>query len=294
MKKIINLSAVILVLFITNCSSDESSDTVENEIIVIDDSEDNEEEDNNNDTNTAAGTLDGLQNWKLNAYSGTLNLNSSDNGLIYVDNANKSDNNSWFYYENGYAYFKTYAGNPTSSGSNNPRTELRELTADGSDIIHWNGTTNTEHSMKWRVRVDDLPPSGKVCFGQIHAESGSPFDDVIRVQVFGDNGQNSGNVDLRVNGYVTEALLGSGQTVTNFDFQLDTEYYFEITMKNKIVKFYALDANGERVITLFTSGEVNSTQNYFKAGNYLQSTQSSHYNSSVYGLVGIKTLEVTH
>lgn len=249
--------------------------------------------DGNND-GTAAGVLGGLQNWKLNAYSGTLNVNSSNNGLNYVDNASKNDNNSWFYDANGYAYFKTYPGNPTSGGSSNPRTELRELTANGNSNINWDGTTNTEHSMKWKVRVDDLPPSGKLCFGQIHAESGSPFDDVIRVQVQGNSGQNSGEVDLRINGYVSEELLGGGVTISNFTFNMDTEYYFELTMKNKIVKLYSLNANGSRNSTLFTSGSVNSDGNYFKAGCYLQSTRSSHSSSSVYGLVGIKALTVSH
>ena len=284
------LTTLVVVLFTVSCSSDETTNPEVNEPIIIID----EEPDPEPEPNTAAGVLNGLQNWKLNAYSGSLNVNSSNNGLNYVDNASKTDNDSWFYDANGYAYFKTYAGNPTSGGSTNPRTELRELTANGSSVIHWNGTTSTEHAMKWRVRVDNLPPSGKVCFGQIHAESGSPFDDVIRVQVQGNNGQNSGVVDLRILGYVTEDLLGSGQTISSFNFELNTEYYFEITMENKIVKLYVLDSNGTRTSTLFTSGAVNSTQNYFKAGNYLQSTQSSHSNSNTFGLVGIKTLTVSH
>ncbi len=248
-----------------------------------------------NDDGTAAGVLGGLQNWKLNAYSGTLNVNNSNNGLSYVDNASKNDNNSWFYDANGWAYFKTYPGNPrSSSNTSNPRTELREMTSNGSTEILWDGTTGTEHSMKWTVRVDDLPPSGKVCFGQIHAESGSPFDDVIRIQVQGDAGQNSGEVDLRINGYASEELLGGGVTISNFTFNMDTSYSFELTMKNKIVRLYALNSSGSRTSTLFTSGSINSDANYFKAGSYLQSTKSSHYGSSVYGLVGIKSLSVSH
>lgn len=245
---------------------------------------------------TAAGVLNGLQNWKLNAYTGNLNVsNSNDNGLNYDDSASKNDNNDWFYESNGYAYFKCYPGNPTSTNNTqNPRSELRELTSNGSTEINWDGTTNTEHSMKWKVRIDDLPPSGKVCFGQIHAESGSQFDDVIRVQVQGSSGQNSGEVDLRINGYVTEELLGSGQTISNFTFNMDTEYYFELTMRNEVVRLYSLNSNGTRNSTLFTSGDVDSDGNYFKAGCYLQSTQSSHHSSNTFGLVGIKELTVSH
>lgn len=249
----------------------------------------------NNSGGSASDILGGLTNWKLNAYSGTLNTSSSDNDLNYVDNASKSDNSNWLYASNGWAYFKTYPGNPTSSsGTSNPRTELREMVSNGSTEIHWDGTTSTEHSMKWTVRVDDLPPSGKVCFGQIHAESGSSYDDVVRIQVQGNSGQNSGGVTLRINGYVTEDLLGAGVSIDNFTFNMDTSYSFELTMQNKIVKLYALNSSGSRSSTLFTSGSVNSDANYFKAGCYLQSTSSNDSGSSVYGLVGINYLSVSH
>lgn len=241
---------------------------------------------------TAANILGGLTNWKLNAYSGSLNVSSSNNGLSYVDNASKSDNSNWFYASNGYAYFKTYPGNPTSGGSSNPRTELREMTSNGSTEIYWDGTTSTEHSMKWRLRVDDLPPSGKLCFGQIHSNSDT-YDDILRVQVEGNSGQNSGAVTLRLLGYATEDLLGSGQSIS-FNFNMDTAYSFELTMQNKIVKLYALNSSGSRTSTLFTSGTINSDENYFKAGCYLQSTSSSDSGSSTYGLVGISSLSVSH
>ena len=244
-------------------------------------------------TTVAKDNLGGLTNWKLNAYTGTLNVSSTNNGLTYVDDASKNDNDSWFYGANGYAYFKVYPGNATSSGSSNPRTELREMNAAGTAVLNWDGSANIEHKMKWKVRVDNLPASGKLCFGQIHS-TGSTYDDVIRVQVQGTNGQSSGGVTLRILGYATETLLGSGQSVSSFTFNMKTEYYFELTMQNQIVKLYALDANGARTATLFTSGAVNSNSNYFKAGNYSQSTVSSDYGSSTFGLVGISFLSVSH
>lgn len=240
-------------------------------------------------SSSASSILGGLANWKLNAYSGTLNVNSSNNGLTYVDNASKSDNSNWFYGSNGYAYFKTYPGNPTSGGSSNPRTELRQM--NGSSEVYWDGTTNTEHSMKWKFRIDDLPPSGKLCFGQIH-ERDDDYDDIIRVQCQGSAGQNSGSIDLRILGYVTEEIEGQGRTI-NFNFNMDTEYYFELAMKNSVVKLYELNSSGNRVQTLFTSVDIgDADENYFKAGCYLQSTSSSHSNSSTYGLVGIKSITV--
>ena len=244
-------------------------------------------------TTVAKDILGGLTNWKLNAYTGTLNVSSANNGLTYVDDASKNDNPSWFYGANGYAYFKVYAGNPTSSGSSNPRTELREMNAAGTAVYNWDGSSGTEHKMKWKVRVDNLPPSGKLCFGQIHSTTGV-FDDVIRVQVQGSSGQSSGLVTLRILGYATETLLGSGQSIAGFSFNMNTEYFFELTMQNQIVKLYALDASGTRTSTLFTSGAVNSNSNYFKAGNYSQSTVSSDFGSSTFGLVGIGFISVSH
>lgn len=226
--------------------------------------------------------------WKLNGYSGSLSVGSSDNGLNYADNASTSESH-FFFEKDGYAAFRCYPGNPTSGGSSNPRTELREKINGGDG--YWNGNTNTEHSMKWRFKIEDLPPSGKLCFGQIH-ERNSSYDDVIRVQVQGNSGQNSGSVDLRILGYVTEEIEGQGRTI-NFNMSMDTEYYFELAMKNGVVSLYNLNSSGGRSSTLFRSVDIgNADENYFKAGCYLQSTSSSHHSSSTYGQVLIKDLTV--
>ncbi len=227
--------------------------------------------------------------WKLNGFSGNLNVGSNDNGLNYADNASTAESH-FFFEKNGYAAFRCYPGNPTSGGSSNPRSELREIINGGDN--YWNGNTNTEHSMKWRFRIEDLPPSGKLAFGQIH-ERDDFYDDVIRVQVQGSSGQNSGSVDLRILGYVTEEIEGSGRTI-NFNMNMDTEYYFELTMQNGVVKLYNLNNSGNRIQTLFESVDIgNANENYFKAGCYLQSTSSSHASSSVYGQVLIKNLTVS-
>lgn len=244
---------------------------------------------------TPAGVLGGLVNWKLNGYSGTFNLGSSSNGLTYVDNTpnlQSFSNPNWFYTDGTWTYFKAYTGNPTSSGSGNPRSELRELTSDGNNNIYWDGTTSKEHRMIWKVRVDHLPQSGKVCFGQIHDKTDT-FDDVIRVQCQGDPYQDSGDVKLRINGYVTEVLEGGGKTVGNIT--LGQELYYELTYQNSIVKLYELDTSGNRLRTIYTSKSVPAKENYFKAGCYLQSVKGKQATgSNDFGLVGIKELKVFH
>jgi len=254
-------------------------------------------DDGGNDNDNGGGSnggdaediIGGRNNWKLNGFSGSLRVGNNDNGLDYEDDA--SLNESHFFFENnGYATFRCYPGNPTSGGSSNARSELREV-IDGGDG-YWDGTTSTERSMKWRVRIEDLPPSGKLAFGQIH-ERDDDFDDIIRVQVQGNGGQNSGDVDLRILGYVTEEL-GSGGITVDFDMNMDTEYYFELTMRNSVVRLYELNNSGNRVRTLYTSPNVgDADENYFKAGCYLQSTSSSHDDSNVYGQVAIKDISVS-
>ncbi len=230
----------------------------------------------------------GLQNWKLNGLEGS---KSNNNYVDQIPNLSSYTNSDWFFLENGWSIFQVWSGSDTSSGSGNPRMELRELTADGNNNIFWDGTTSKEHRMKWKVRVDRLPSSGKVCFGQIHDKTDT-FDDVIRVQCQGSANQTSGSVKMRINGYVTEVLEGGGKTVGNFN--LGEEMYLELTYQNKIVKLYELNSSGNRIRTIYTSKSVSAKQNYFKAGNYLQSMKGKSYKSSDYGRVAIQKLDVFH
>lgn len=146
----------------------------------------NLDEDGNtgNNCSTAACIIGGMNDdWKLNAFSGSLYIGSGSfgedgsNGLDYEDRASTSDNSNWFYDQSGYAVFKCHVGNPSSNGSGNMRSELRELDGNGNEI-EWDGTNGTLHKMTYKVQVRQLPSSGKVCFGQIHGEG--DFDDVIK------------------------------------------------------------------------------------------------------------------
>ncbi|MEL7223071.1 MAG: polysaccharide lyase family 7 protein [Bacteroidota bacterium] len=239
--------------------------------------------------------------WKLNAFSGTLNIGAGSygengaNGLTYKDNASTSDNSNWFFDTNGYAAFKCHVGNPSSSGSGNMRSELREMDGNGNEW-EWDGTTSTLHKMTYKVQVRQLPSSGKVCFGQIHG-SGS-FDDVIRVQLEDRNanrsansGSGSGTYEVIIKGYVTEDQ--NNEEKTGFMMTMDQEYSVEITMQSKKV---IVRMNGTKI---FEATNVNSKDNYFKAGAYLQSAQFDKSpqlkrNINNFGEVWIKDINVSH
>lgn len=254
-----------------------------------DDEDDEDETPNNNNGDSAEDIIGGRDDWKLNGYTGTFRLGNDDNGLDYDDDASLQ-NSTFFFEEDGYAVFRSYAGNPTSGGSSNSRSELREQ-IDGGDGF-WDGTTNTERSMKWRVKVDNLPPSGNLCFGQIH-ERNDRFDDVIRVQAQGDGGQSSGSINLRIQGYVVEETDDDTRNL-DFDMRMDTEYFFELTMRNSVVRLYELNNSGNRVRTLFTSVDIgDADENYFKAGAYLQTTRENQFGSNDYGQISIRDISVT-
>jgi len=233
-------------------------------------------------------TLLGLQRWKLNGLSGS----KGDNSYVEtVPNLFTYDNPDWFFTEDDWATFQVWSGSDTSRGSRNPRMELRELTADGSKHIFWDSMTDVEHRMIWKVRVNRLPSSGKVCFGQIHDKT-KKFDDVIRIQCQGKPNQSKGSLKMRINGFVTEKLEGGGKTKGSFD--IGEELHLELTYKKGIVKLYRLDEEANRIETIYKSKKVPAHQNYFKVGNYLQSMKNKKFGSWDYGSVSVKEIQVFH
>lgn len=231
----------------------------------------------------------GLRNWKLNGFSG------SRSNATYVDqipNLPTYTNSNWFYTDGTWVFFRTFVGSPTSSGSGNPRTELREMVADGSRVIYWDGTGSKVHKMQWKVRVDRLPSSGKICFGQIHDKTDF-YDDVIRVQFEGSPNQTSGSVKMKIMGWVTEKNGDRKGDFVGSGWQVGQEMNLELTFGNKKVVLNRINSNGSRS-QLYSFNGANAKQNYFKAGSYLQSVKGKSFSNNDYGVVAIKSLSVSH
>ncbi|MBB6459695.1 polysaccharide lyase family 7 protein [Flammeovirga kamogawensis] len=229
-----------------------------------------------------------LQGWKLNAFSGTLNSPK------FVDNTPNLDtysNDNWFFTDGEWVSFKCYAGYPTSSGSGNPRTELREMNSSGSDEIEWDGDSGTNR-MEWKVRVDQLPSSGKVCFGQIHGPSDT-YDDVIRVQFQGDPNQSSGAVRLKIMGWVTEKNDDNEGDFIDGNWTVGGEMHFRLIFENTNVVLYNISSSGSAT-EIYRFNGCGSNGNYFKAGTYLQSMKGKSLDTSDFGQVSISYLNITH
>jgi len=169
---------------------------------------------------------------------------------------------------NGVA-FRAYANGATTSNSGYPRSELREMTSDGTKEASWSSATGT-HTMTIREAITHLPSvKPGVVAGQIHNAS----DDVIMIELNNktlyveNNGKNIGTLDANY-------ALGTTFTVTIVasDGHLRVSY------------------NGSQKVDFSKSG----SGYYFKAGCYTQSNLSKGDSASAYGEVIIYDLRVSH
>jgi hypothetical protein len=168
--------------------------------------------------------------------------------------------------------FRVFHGGATTSGSKNPRSELREMRSDG-DEAKWS-IGSGKHSMEVRGKVNRLTRvKPQVVIGQIHGGS----DDVTVWRVEGKSL------------FITKGDDNHAHKVTD-DFELGTEYTIKFEVADGKVRYRF---NGDLVP--FTLSSSASTC-YFKAGNYLQSnpTSASGESTSEFSEVEILALKVTH
>ena len=168
--------------------------------------------------------------------------------------------------------FRVFHGGATTGNSKNPRTELREMRADGSRA-EWSIATGS-HRMEIRGRVNRLTEvKPHVVIGQIHGGS----DDVTVWRVEGKSL------------YLTKGDDSHAHKVTD-NFVLGAEYTIRFEAANGKVRYRY---NGD--LLPFTLSSSASTC-YFKAGNYLQSHPGSapDESTSEFSEVEILALKVTH
>lgn len=168
--------------------------------------------------------------------------------------------------------FRAAVNGVTTSGSGYPRSELREMTDDGSDEASWSTTDGTS-TMEIDAAVTHLPnDKDQVVVGQIHGED----DDLT---VFRFEGTSL---------YVTKGDDSHYKLVTD-DYELGTRFKAKfVAADGKITAFY----NGEQVAEI----EDDSSGDYFKAGAYTQANcdKSSPCEDGNYGEAVIYGLTVSH
>ena len=167
--------------------------------------------------------------------------------------------------------FRAPAGGFTTSGSSYPRSELREMTADGRELASWSTTEGT-HTLILRQTITSQPVvKPHVVAGQIHDAE----DDVLMIRLEG-----------------TRLFVERGGDEVGL---LDANYALGTPMTVKLV------ASGGHVQIFYNDlttpsvdVAVSASGCYFKAGAYTQSNQSKGDAPEAAGEVVIHSLDLSH
>lgn len=153
-------------------------------------------------------------------------------------------------------------------GAKYPRSELREMNADGANA--WWSTTSGVHTMDLTQRITHLPVvKPQVVCAQIHSAN----DYLILVEL------NSRKLYVRHKDEVAGTLDQDYQLGTYFDMRIQAARgYVDVFYNGAHMVHQAMDAN----------------DCYFKAGCYLQSSTSTGDRPTAYGQVEISRLVVSH
>ncbi|MET7573658.1 polysaccharide lyase family 7 protein [Streptomyces sp. NPDC005492] len=160
----------------------------------------------------------------------------------------------------------------TTSNSGYPRSELREMNADGTATRSWPSTSGT-HTMVVDQAITHLPKTKPhVMAGQIHDSD----SDVTSFRLEG------------TSLYITSYNTTHYKLVTS-NYKLGTRFQGKFVAHDGKVDVYYNGALKATVAAAFDSG-------YFKAGDYTQANcnNSSPCDSSNYGEVALYGVKVTH
>jgi len=165
--------------------------------------------------------------------------------------------------------FRAPVDGATTSGSGYPRSELREMIADGSDEAGWSTTSGT-HTLEIRQAITHLPEvKAHVVAGQIHDAE----DDVIMIRLEGEH----------------LFVEGGGDELATLDdaYELGTVFTVRIEAGEGRIRVYLDD-----VLKLDLAHEADGC--YFKAGAYTQSNLEKGDKPGAYGEVVIYDLALSH
>ena len=178
--------------------------------------------------------------------------------------------------------FKVPSNGGHTKNSINPRSELRELNADGSPAA-WSTATGV-HSMECEFSVDVLPYSPKnkphVVTGQIHDGN----DDVTVFRVEGNPDQQTATI------WITDGNKTHGYKLTD-SYKLGDRYRVGFNVENGAISY---NFNGVRLAYFQVKKK---TGCYFKVGTYNQDggdTTKRPDGENVYAQVTLYAVQVCH
>jgi Alginate lyase len=192
-------------------------------------------------------------------------------------------------------------GRTTSNRTGHPRSELREMKANGTTEAAWNSASG-RHVMSGISRITHLPTDDQasgtarpwICFAQIHDTENEALHleggDIVRLQVEG-NFENGFKIRARTHSPNGEPDVPEVKKVIADSHTVGDDIHWKIECVDGTVKIY-LDGVVEQTVT-----GVDSASCYFKAGNYQQfSTDDDDggYPGEARSTVELRNLVVTH
>lgn len=175
-------------------------------------------------------------------------------------------------------------GGRTSANTSYPRSELRELTQNGTTKAAWDATVGS-HIMQGKTIVKHLQPNKPwVTIAQIHDAE----DDTLGIKVR--NASIGGGPPL----YVVASIMGTEHaTKLITTYAIDDVIDWKITLINGSLKIYIANV---LKITSSAFSSASGAKQYFKAGCYPQSSVAAggFESSSEYARIWLYDLDVTH
>jgi hypothetical protein len=222
-----------------------------------------------------ANILD-LTNWKINL---PIDANGTTTGnSVEIDRPKLDTFSIYPFFRDDTDYtgviFNADCGGATTSGSGYPRSELREMTNNGTALASWSSSVGIS-TMEIDQVVTHLPAvKNQIVVGQIHGSS----DDIIVFRLEGTH------LFMDHNGT-------TGTTLDN-NYVLGTRFKAKFVVSNNQVQSYY---NG----VLMETYPISFTGAYFKAGAYVQSSckgskQVTGESCDAYGEMIIYNVTVTH
>lgn len=183
----------------------------------------------------------------------------------YIGNSFKTVSNRYFKMVGNYAQFMAPVQGATTSGSRNPRSELREMHTNLVSNMGWN-THAVTRSLNLKGRIVEVPSSGRLVFGQIH----DGRNDVALLEFRRTKG-NKGQLYLVLNrkkyylthnytmghNFAVKLLVRNKRLIVQYNYKTIRMYFHPHTKK----WVYSLPVPYR-------------TRAYFKAGCYIQGTNS--------------------
>jgi hypothetical protein len=216
-----------------------------------------------------AAVLD-LSRWKLTLPFDTARKGNPDE-VLQPELATFQDRSCFFTADSGEAVvFRAACGGLGTENSNYPRSELREMRADGRDELDWSTDDSINHVMEVRLAITSVPEVKRhVVCAQIHDDE----DDVIMIRLEKKKLFVERNDD-------DDVPLSS-------DYKLGDQFTLRMTAGNGRIQVWYNDE-------LKMDWKVSKKRCYFKVGCYTQSNVKKGDRPDAAGEVVVHHLHVTH